>query len=418
MTTELVTIDGVSKKFSTNLKRSLRYGVQDILRDLTGLGTQSSVLRPDEFWALRDVSLAIEPGQSVGLIGRNGSGKSTLLKLLNGLMKPDEGSIRMRGRVGALIELGAGFNPLLTGRENIYINAAVLGITRREVDRILDEIIDFAAIERFIDMPVQSYSSGMRVRLGFAVAAHLEPDVLLVDEVLAVGDAAFQRKCLQHMTRYVASGGALVLVSHNMHLIQSMCSHGVLLDRGSLVSFGSATDAVDAYHRTQLQTTSGAPADHGSSVDIDSSPDALDEVVIDRVDVRPLNGGELRTDAPAQVVLHYRSPREIERVTWGFSIWTGDQWVRITTCTAGGEGHPHTVSRGAGVFTCVIPRFRLVGGTYALKAGIYDQATWPIARKGWEDAAVPFSVLPGGESTHNRAMADGDLVTMDVEWGD
>ena len=187
----LVKVEGVSKKFCRNLKRSLWYGVKDISSELFG-STKNSQLRPKEFWAVDDVSFELKRGECLGLIGHNGAGKSTLLKMLNGLIKPDKGKITMKGRIGALIELGAGFNPILTGRENIYNNGAVLGFSKKEIDAKFDAIIEFAEIDDFIDTPVQNYSSGMKVRLGFAVAAQMEPDVLIIDEVLAVGDVGFR----------------------------------------------------------------------------------------------------------------------------------------------------------------------------------------------------------------------------------
>ncbi len=202
----LVRVEGVSKKFCRDLKRSLWYGLKDTAADLLGRNGASS-LRLDEFWAVDGVSFELRRGDCLGLIGRNGAGKTTLLKMLNGLMKPDKGRIEIRGRVGALISLGAGFNPILTGRENIYVNGSVLGLPTREIDAKLDEIVDFAEIGEFIDSPVQSYSAGMQVRLGFAVATALRPDVLLLDEVLAVGDAAFRAKCYDRLARHPRRGG-------------------------------------------------------------------------------------------------------------------------------------------------------------------------------------------------------------------
>ena len=202
----LIQVDRVSKRFCRDLKRSLWYGVKDMTAELFGQSRAVDDLRKGEFWAVEDVSFAVRRGECVGLIGPNGAGKSTLLKMLNGLIKPDAGRITMRGRVGALIELGTGFNPILTGRENIYNNAAVLGLDKAFVDRRLDDIIAFAEIGDAIDAPVRSYSSGMKVRLGFAVAAHMEPDVLLIDEVLAVGDAGFRATVLQPRFR---NGGPL-----------------------------------------------------------------------------------------------------------------------------------------------------------------------------------------------------------------
>lgn len=253
----LVRADHVSKRFCRNLKQSLWYGVRDIGAGLCGLPTGASDLRPGEFWAINDVSFELRRGECLGLIGANGAGKSTLLKMLNGLIKPDAGSIRIRGRVGALIELGAGFHPLLSGRENIYVNAAILGMSKRETDRRLDEIIAFADIGDAIDAPVKSYSSGMRVRLGFAVAAHLEPDVLLIDEVLAVGDLAFRLKCYQVVAELRRSGTALILVSHSEQLVKATCDRGVVLCAGRCL-FSGEIDAAFARYRESSAAPSGA----------------------------------------------------------------------------------------------------------------------------------------------------------------
>lgn len=244
----LISVRNVSKKYCATLKRSLMYAVCDIGGEFLARGEQKHAeLRKDEFWAVKDVSFDVSQGQSLALVGANGAGKSTVLKMINGLMKPDTGSITIRGRVGALIELGAGFNPALTGRENIFVNAAVLGISRKEVSAKLDAIIDFAEIDRFIDMPLKSYSSGMRVRLGFAVAAQLEPDVLLIDEVLAVGDAGFRAKCYRRLSEMKNRGAAFVMVSHNHHTLLTVCDRAVGLDRGELVAAGSVKSVLDMY---------------------------------------------------------------------------------------------------------------------------------------------------------------------------
>jgi lipopolysaccharide transport system ATP-binding protein len=243
----LVQVNRVSKRFCRNLKQSLWYGLQDIAGELCGLASGGPDLRVGEFWAVNDVSFELRRGECLGLIGANGAGKSTLLKMLNGLIKPDAGSIRVRGRVGALIELGAGFHPLLSGRENIYVNASILGMSKRETDRRLDEIIAFADIGDAIDAPVKSYSSGMRVRLGFAVAAHLEPDILLIDEVLAVGDLAFRVRCYRRLSQLRDRGTAVVLISHNSLALSVHCISGLLLQRGRCVSHGPVGEVLQLY---------------------------------------------------------------------------------------------------------------------------------------------------------------------------
>lgn len=244
----LVKVEGVSKKFSKDLKTGLKYGLQDLFTNVLG-GGRSDQLRPKEFWAVQDISFELRRGECLGLIGHNGAGKSTLLKMLNGLIRPDTGSITMKGRVGALIELGAGFNPILTGRENIYNNGAVLGFSKKEIDKKLDTIIEFAELAEFIDMPVQHYSSGMKVRLGFAVAAQMEPDVLLIDEVLAVGDLGFVLKCFKTIDA-ILPNTAMIFVSHSMPMISRICSDIILMENG-LVSYQgtNVSKGIDFYYQ-------------------------------------------------------------------------------------------------------------------------------------------------------------------------
>ncbi|WP_206199380.1 ABC transporter ATP-binding protein [Parasulfuritortus cantonensis] len=245
----MIKVEGVSKKFCRNLKRSLWYGMSDLAGELVGRrhGGDGG-LRRDEFWAIKDVSFEVKRGEALGLIGHNGAGKTTLLRLLNGLIKPDAGRVEVRGRVGALIALGAGFNPILSGRENIYINASVLGLSKREIDSKLDAIIDFSEIEDFIDAPVQSYSSGMHVRLGFSIAIHLSPDVMLVDEALAVGDARFQKKCFDRIQKLQGQGTAFIVVSHNPYQIESLCQKVGVMHKGCMPPVCDGKQALNLYH--------------------------------------------------------------------------------------------------------------------------------------------------------------------------
>lgn len=269
----LIRVESVSKKFCRDLKKSLWYGVKDMAAELLPFGSKQSskksylvsgsnghsvtsnlitntaqfpVLRADEFWALNNVSFEVKRGECLGLIGHNGAGKTTLLKMLNGLIKPDTGRIEMRGRVGALIALGAGFNPILTGRENIYVNGSVLGLTKRDIDEKIDEIIDFAEIRDFIDSPVQNYSSGMQVRLGFAVATALEPDVLILDEVLAVGDSAFRNKCYMKISETLAKT-AVIFVSHQESQIRRICTKVAWISGGTIKQIGATDECLLNY---------------------------------------------------------------------------------------------------------------------------------------------------------------------------
>jgi lipopolysaccharide transport system ATP-binding protein len=249
----VIQVNGVSKKFCRSLKRSMWYGFRDILRDTASLRTKSDRLRRKEFWAVDDVSFELRKGDRLGLIGPNGAGKTTLLKMLNGIIIPDKGNLRIKGRVGALIQLGAGFHPQLTGRENIFINGAILGMGKREIDKKFDAIVEFADIGDFLDTPVKHYSSGMFVRLGFAVAIHCEPEVLLVDEVLAVGDLNFQSKCMEQIGRLCEEGTTVILVSHDISKIERVCGKAIWLDNGHLMKIGSIKDVVNSYMRDQDQ---------------------------------------------------------------------------------------------------------------------------------------------------------------------
>lgn len=249
MSQTLIKVENVSKKFCRDLKLSLWYGMKDLGNELIGRRHGGNgELRPQEFWAVKDVSFNLKRGECLGLIGHNGAGKTTLLRMLNGLIKPDKGRIEIRGKVGALIALGAGFNPILTGRENIYVNASVLGLSKREIDDKIEEIINFAEIDEFIDSPVQSYSSGMQVRLGFAVATALKPDVLILDEVLAVGDAAFRSKCYKRMSE-IKKKAALIFVSHSMEQIARISNSTLVLNAGLPTFYGDVSTGVDYYEK-------------------------------------------------------------------------------------------------------------------------------------------------------------------------
>ncbi len=237
MSDVLIIAEQVSKKFSKDLKKSLYFGLQDVFSGVMG-STKKRDLRGDEFWAVKNISFEVKRGECLGLIGHNGAGKSTLLKMLNGLISPDTGSITMYGKIGALIELGAGFNPVLTGRENIYNNAAVIGFSKKEIDAKFDSIVEFSELGEFLDMPVQNYSSGMKVRLGFAIAAQMEPDILIVDEVLAVGDLGFKIKCMNRIQQLLKST-AVIFVTHAMTQVSNICTRLILMNKGQVEFEGS-----------------------------------------------------------------------------------------------------------------------------------------------------------------------------------
>jgi lipopolysaccharide transport system ATP-binding protein len=240
-------VQHVFKKF----RRGEMYdSLRDLIPALTGRmfrGRSTDALETREFWALKDVSFEVARGEAFGIIGDNGAGKSTMLKLLTGIMRPTSGRIETRGRLSALIEVTAGFHPDLTGRENVYLNGAILGLKREEIRQRFDEIVAFSGLEDFIDTPVKRYSSGMFARLGFSVAAHVDPDVLLVDEVLSVGDYAFQRKCIEHMTQVIENGTTVVFISHNLRAVGNMCKRSLLLQRGTVAMLGPTSDVLKKY---------------------------------------------------------------------------------------------------------------------------------------------------------------------------
>lgn len=242
-------VSQVSKKFCRDLKRSMFYGMMDIASELLGGRRKSGTLRKNEFWALKEVNFQLGRGEALGLVGPNGSGKTTLLRIISGLIKLDKGSVRVKGQVAPLIALGAGFSPILTGRENIWVNMSILGLSKKEISERFDEVVDFAEIEEAIDAPVQTYSSGMVARLGFACAIHTDPDILLIDEVLAVGDAKFRGKCYRKLDELRQKQISMILVSHNPEAIFSVCHSACYLLEGNLVAFGSVDSVMNEYEK-------------------------------------------------------------------------------------------------------------------------------------------------------------------------
>jgi lipopolysaccharide transport system ATP-binding protein len=311
----VISVDHVSKKYCKSLKKSMYYGTMDIGRNIFGLSSKSDRLRKDEFWALNDISFEAKKGETLGIIGPNGSGKTTLLKLLNGIFWPDKGKITIKGKVGALIELGAGFHPLLTGRENVYINAAILGMTKKEVDKKLDEIIDFADIGDFIDTPVKFYSSGMFVRLGFAVAVHCQPNILLVDEVLAVGDRNFQIKCFGKMHELKKNADiSIILVTHNEYAMRQWAQKCIVLNNGKILFYGGGEDAISFYMNKLVREKVTIDYLKGTN---------LDKGIIKKVVFRDDKGNKistLRTGEKIIIDFDYETKRKIRSPIFGINL--------------------------------------------------------------------------------------------------
>ncbi len=367
----VIQVDNLSKKYTLGhaktkgdgLRHEIERAVLAPFRWLASSknGRGASAKNSDEFWALRDIGFDVAKGEVVGIIGHNGAGKSTLLKLLSRITEPTTGSIRLRGRVASLLEVGTGFHPELTGRENVFLNGAILGMGRQEIIRKFDEIVAFAEVERFLDTPVKRYSSGMYVRLAFSVAAHLEPEILIVDEVLAVGDASFQKKCLGKMEEVAGEGRTVLFVSHNMPMIANLCSRGILLKAGSIVDDGPIDQVIYSY-TSEVSALAGLPVEErldrsGSGAIIVTRLEFLGE------DSRPRTSHS--TGQQLTIRLHYRSRGDRNpECRAGISIMKGGAiYTVLSTWTSTAE--PFHFSK-EGYVDFLVERLPLTAGEYSI----------------------------------------------------
>ncbi|SJM66025.1 ABC transporter ATP-binding protein [Gulosibacter sp. 10] len=365
----VISVQDVSKRFVIRQDKSLKDRI---------LHPRRTARFAENFWALRDVSIDINAGNTIGLIGPNGSGKSTLLKIVGGILAPSSGRVLHRGRIAALLELGAGFHQDLTGRENIYLNASILGLSRQETDRYFDEIVAFSGIEKFIDTQVKFYSSGMYVRLAFAVAVHVDPDILLVDEVLAVGDEAFQRKCLERIRTFQEEGRTIIMVTHTLSQITEFCTRALVLGHGNVVFDGDPEDAVGVLR-----------SGFDSLVEADASKARL--AAIGRragriTAVRPVLEGERLSPGEDLVVeVDLEIFQELEGWNVGLSITNGLRQMALMT-SARRAGLPISrLSEGARTVRFVLPRLSLPHQEYTLTAAFYDDQDEEVSRL--DDAA-------------------------------
>lgn len=384
----LINVEQVSKKFCKSLKRSLWYAFHDILselnpfngqgighdssRDLKGVGAPESgsdrppPLRQGEFWAVRDISFQLRRGECLGLIGHNGAGKSTLLKMINGLIKPDTGRIEMRGRIGALIELGAGFNPILTGRENIYNQASVLGFTRNEIDEKYEAIVEFAEIAEFIDMPVQNYSSGMKVRLGFAVASQMEPDILIIDEVLAVGDVGFRLKCLNQMARLLKQT-AVIFVSHSMSQIHRVCTEVIVVGKGALIYQGRDVSQGVAEYFARFPSSTMTSVGSGEIM--------VESVSASTIKSNSSSGNTIFVEQGAPIIINLtlRGDGYMKKCRLGLVVWNSELYPIADVIADDGKGHVFEMSDSTQTLCSVsIPALNLAAGRYAISLHLQD----------------------------------------------
>ena len=378
MNDAVITVENLSKKYRIKHADEATVARYSALRDViaskfTGLfrnrkskiKTRKSV---QDFWALKNVSFEVPRGEVVGIIGRNGAGKTTLLKILSRITEPTEGRVRIRGRVASLLEVGTGFHPELTGRENISLNGAILGMTRAEIKRKFDEIVAFAEVEKFLDTPVKRYSSGMYVRLAFAVAAHLDPDILIVDEVLAVGDAAFQKKCIRKMGDVTSAGTSTVLlVSHNMAVIRTLCRKGVCLDRGQIIQVGNAEEVTQAYLNslsTVSETELALRKDRQGSGEIRFT--AIRYLVNDAVETETVATGD-----KVSIVFEFEWREKVARPSFVCSFHDLNG-VCVLTCDSRSSSPLNGAIAASGAVVCEFERFPLMPGSYRLSVAAKD----------------------------------------------
>jgi lipopolysaccharide transport system ATP-binding protein len=400
-----------------NLSKSYEIGVMkkhhDTLRDTISAGLKNTLSKkknnPDNIiWALKDISFNVHAGEAMGIIGRNGAGKSTLLKILSQITEPTTGKAIINGRVGSLLEVGTGFHWELTGRENIYLNGAILGMTRKEIERKFDEIVSFAEIEKFLDTPVKRYSSGMFVRLGFAVAAHLEPEILIVDEVLAVGDTEFQKRCLGKMDDIASSGRTVLFVSHNMNVIQRLCNRTVLIDNGKVISIGKTEDVVKSYINN---TQEGTRPDQW--IDILKVRRSSHEVPVayftqiryssknPDLNFMPYSDGPLEM----QLRIHSDASRSINGLA--ISLWDkyGTLLVNVDSLTL---GKSINLSAGENEILFNISQLHLKPGIYTVGLWLYNPPHQVIDRF---DQALKIEVIDRGIQEFGRPPATDGSVT-------
>lgn len=380
-----VVCEGVGKKFSKSLKRSMMYGALDIMGNSIGLMPDSKVLRPGEFWAVEDVNFQLKRGTSFGIIGPNGSGKTTLLKMLNGIFMPDQGQIAIHGKVGALIQVGAGFHPMLSGRENIYINGAILGMTKKEIDARFDSIVDFADIGDFLESPVKFYSSGMYVRLGFAIAVHCRPDILLVDEVLAVGDLKFQTKCLKYITNNILKSGCCVIfVSHNRYAVEGMCDTSIYINKGKPVTIGKTREVLGKY----LQDIKSDEKKELAEFD----QEGISKIVF--TDGAGNTKTAFKPGEEARIRIYYAFNQPVTRPSVGLSFYHNDPRYEVASSTdylmsfhSGYDGIEIPTLSGRGYFEIAIDHLYMPVGTSTVHVYLYKDNLINLMRK-YEDAAT------------------------------
>ncbi|MCS6859893.1 MAG: ABC transporter ATP-binding protein [Abditibacteriales bacterium] len=394
-----IRVENLSKRYRIGARQKRPATLRESLQNLVTAPfsyLRSTLRGPSEeeiIWALKDVSFEVKRGEVVGIIGRNGAGKSTLLKILSRITEPTAGRAEVFGRVGSLLEVGTGFHPELTGRENIYLNGAILGMTRKEIDRKFDEIVEFAEVEKFIDTPVKRYSSGMYVRLAFAVAAHLEPEVLLIDEVLAVGDTAFQNKCLRKILDLTQCGITCLFVTHNMHLIGLIAQQCLYTKNGNVHHYTDARCAIELY----LSESQNVDMDNRlstSQTDVNIGVSETKTAILSVNAVSSRGRTEIQPGEDLIVRIHYQSDSDNPPAHFNVSIWS-ENGSLVTSADTRLGGWEKFVPQARGEVVCCFPAPPLIAGAYSIRAFILSDVDWPLASFGWGDGRLcTFTVKP------------------------
>jgi lipopolysaccharide transport system ATP-binding protein len=388
----ILQVENLSKKFSLNLRRSMLYGTLDLLGGLVGAHSKQDQLRPAEFWVLKDVNFSLKQGDTLGLIGTNGSGKSTLLRVITGIYPPDQGRVIARGQVGALIALGAGFHPHMTGLENIYTNGTIMGMTRSQIKSRLEEIIDFSELGEFIHSPVSSYSSGMSARLGFSIAVNSRPDLLIVDEVLAVGDLAFAIKCHRKMTEYRQNGGTTILVSHSNQLIRNICKNVLWLNKGTVKAAGEAQEICSLYEAEQMRGVEIANSDGPRVMNYDPAVKIVSVEVLGEND-------QLKSDFNVgdefKIRMTVESRRPVINPVFTISMHNAEN-IQVVSNHTRFDGWKVDTMSGRATMDFVIKRLTLNPSKYFISLTLSEREV--NRHLEWHEKAYTFSVVKGPTS--------------------
>lgn len=405
MSETVIKVEGLYKKFCRNLKRSMVYSAIDTTRSMMGVNYDTSALRKDEFWALHNINFELRKGETLGIIGINGSGKSTLLRLLTGIFPPDVGSIAVKGRIGALIAVGAGFHPHMTGKENIYLNGTILGMSKKEIDQKYDDIVSFAEIGDFLEAPVTTYSSGMKVRLGFAVAVHVEPEVLLIDEVLSVGDISFRKKCMAKMEE-IKNKSSIIFISHNMTQVERICDRVILLNKGNLCIEGDPETVISEYYN--LTYTQKADAEETNLI-IGESTGEIRNLSLKIMNKHFQERRNFNMDETILFNFQFDADTEIADPIIGFSLVNqeGNVVTEIKNINLPNNGF-NKISKGKNDFTIKIKEINLLPNVYRI------YLKWKTLKDNF-----PFITASGASFTIDAdkdTIKQNGIVKVKAEW--